>query len=50
MCQISRNIYFALFQASHFKDFEQWTTIDHDDYKVQSIFIMIEEEKHVALG
>jgi len=21
-------------QASHFKDFDQWTTIDHDDYKV----------------
>ena len=29
-----------LFQASHFKDFDQWTTIDHDDYKVQSILMI----------
>ena len=24
-------------QASHFKDFEQWTTIDHSDYQVQKL-------------
>ena len=28
---------FPHIQASHFKDFEQWTTIDHSDYQVQKL-------------
>ena len=28
---------FPHFQASHFKDFEQWTTIDHSNYQVQTL-------------
>ena len=28
---------FPHIQASHFKDFEQWTTIDHSNYQVQTL-------------